>query len=186
MSSPFISNGGSSISSGSGSLKVNYNAPDPLGNIKVVLSSLPDVDIVEESLATGELLSYNADSEKWTNIAQTPSTYPFSLFQALSQKGQASGYCGLDADSKIPVQNLPSIAITDIYTVNTIVQRDELTDLQQGDVCFVRNNIIDPTLNGSYMYNGLGWSQLSYIPTTSLGSLSDVNTSSLLQNDILM
>ena len=109
MSSPFISNGGSSISSGSGSLKVNYNAPDPLGNIKIVLSSLPDVNIVESSLATGELLSYNSTTQKWGNIAQTPSTYPFSLFQALSQKCQASGYCGLDADSKIPLINISQL-----------------------------------------------------------------------------
>ena len=51
-------------SSGTTNVKVNNIKPNVLGNVVVPLSSLPDVDIVTESLATGELLSYNADSEK--------------------------------------------------------------------------------------------------------------------------
>ena len=48
------------------------------------LRNLYDVSIVNESLADGELLSFQ--DGKWSNIAQTPKTYPFSLFQGLSQK----------------------------------------------------------------------------------------------------
>ena len=136
------------FTSGSSDITVNKLKTNYLGNISVPLSSLPDVNLINESLATGELLSYNADSSKWTNIAQTPSTYPFSLFQALSQKGQASGYCGLDSNSKIPVSNIPSIAITDVYTVQTIVERDALS-VQTGDVAIVTND--DESNNGSYI-----------------------------------
>ena len=46
------------------------------------------------------MLSYNGTT--WSNIQQTPSTYPFSVLQPLSQKGQAGGYCGLDSWGKIP------------------------------------------------------------------------------------
>ena len=96
MPSPFINRTGGS---GTSKIIINGVSVDALGFLSLPLSSLPDVDIVAASLATGELLSYDATSGKWSNVAQTPSTYPFSLFQALSQKGVASGYCGLDADS---------------------------------------------------------------------------------------
>ena len=49
--------------------------------------NLYDVSIVNESFAYGELLSFQYG--KWSNVAQTLITYPFSLFQALSQKCSA-------------------------------------------------------------------------------------------------
>ena len=122
MSSPFINRSG-----GSGIAKVVINgvSTDALGFISLPLSSLPDVEIVVESLATGELLSYDATSGKWSNVAQTPSTYPFSLFQALSQKGVASGYCGLDAGSLVSTSNIPSLALAKLSDFNVSTPSDK-------------------------------------------------------------
>ena len=98
MTSPFLNrNGGGGVSK----IVINGVSTDALGFLSLPLTSLPDVEIVTESLATGELLSYDATSGKWSNIAQTPSTYPFSLFQPLSQKGVE--YCGLDANTLVPM-----------------------------------------------------------------------------------
>ena len=71
------------------------------------LRNVYDVSIVNESLADGEILSFK--DGKWSNVAQTPTTYPFSLFQGLSQKGIANGYAGLDNNSQISTSNIPDI-----------------------------------------------------------------------------
>ena len=109
MSSPFLNRTGGS---GTSKIIINGVSVDALGFLSLPLSYLPDVEIVTESLATGELLSYDATSGKWSNIAQTPSTYPFSLFQPLSQKGVE--YCGLDANTLVPINNIPSIGVSKI------------------------------------------------------------------------
>ena len=51
------------FTSGSSDITVNKLKTNYLGNISVPLSSLTDVNIINESLASGELLSYNAESE---------------------------------------------------------------------------------------------------------------------------
>ena len=186
------------FTSGSSDITVNKLKTNYLGNISVPLSSLPDVNIITESLASGELLSYNADSAKWSNIAQTPSTYPFSLFQALSERNQPNGYASLDRNSKILLgylpagynhtdlsnigtnthaqidtfissksQNnglaslnsdgkllssqIPSLSIISVTTVDTIIERNALTGIEQGDVCVVSN---DGSNNGTYINDG--------------------------------
>ena len=80
MASPFITYGGSSSSSSSGSVKVNYIGPDPLGNIKVGLGDISDVDIVEESLASGEFLQYDTTKQKWSNILVNLVNPPWNNF----------------------------------------------------------------------------------------------------------
>ena len=81
------------------------------------LRNLYDVSIVNESLADGELLSFQ--DGKWSNVAQTPTTYPFSLFQGLSQKGTANGYAGLDNNSQISTANIPDIPQSKITNLST-------------------------------------------------------------------
>ena len=81
------------------------------------LKNLYDVSIITESLANGELLSYY--NGKWSNVAQTPTTYHFSLFQALNQKGIANGYAGLDNNSFIPILNVPDIPQSKITNLST-------------------------------------------------------------------
>ena len=96
-------------SGGSSSVTVNSIKPNARSNIAVPLSSLSDCEIIKESLADSELLSYNATTGKWSNITQTPTTYPFSLFQGLSQKGIANGYAGLYSFSHIPITKIPDL-----------------------------------------------------------------------------
>ena len=78
---------------------------------------MDDVNIQANSLSNGEILSWT--DGKWGNIAQTPTTYPFSLFQALSQKGTANGYVGLDNNSQIPIINIPDIPQSKITNLST-------------------------------------------------------------------
>ena len=81
------------------------------------LRNLYDVSIVNESLADGELLSFQ--DGKWSNVTQTPTTYPFSLFQSLNQKGIANGYAGLDNNSQISIANIPDIPQSKITNLST-------------------------------------------------------------------
>ena len=60
-------------------LKANY-----LGNISVPLSSLPDVNIIDESLASGEVLCYNGT--QWSNIQQHHLLILFQYFNHFLKK----------------------------------------------------------------------------------------------------
>ena len=65
------------------------------------------MNIIKESLSNGEILSWT--DGKWGNIMQTVEIYPSSILQALSQKGTANGYAGLDKNSQILSANIPDI-----------------------------------------------------------------------------
>ena len=110
---PYLTNS----SSGTSNVKVNNIKPNVLGNVVVPLSSLPDVDIIDVSLASGEVLCYNGT--KWSSIQQTPSTYPFSVLQPLSQKGVSGGYCSLDSSTKVPLTNIPTLDHTTLTNIGT-------------------------------------------------------------------
>ena len=104
-------------SGGSSSVTVNSIKPNARSNIIVPLSSLSDVNIIKESLSNGEILSWT--DGKWGNIMQTPDTCPFTVLQALSQKGSANGYAGLDNFSLIPIINIPDIPQSKITNLST-------------------------------------------------------------------
>ena len=53
-------------------------------NVASSLSTLSDVSIQQQSLANGEVLTVN--NGVWSNVAQTPTTYPFSQFRRLVKK----------------------------------------------------------------------------------------------------
>jgi len=67
----------------------------------------------------------------------------------------------LNGSGKLETSVIPSIALTDVYVVNTIVERDALT-VQEGDIC---NVVADPTPanNRWYIYDGASW--LDFHPT---------------------
>ena len=70
------------------------------------------------SLSNGEILSWT--DGKWGNIVQTPTTYPISLFQELSQKCMANGYAGLDNFSLIAIASIsdsPQSKITKSFNI---------------------------------------------------------------------
>ncbi len=68
-------------------------------------------------------------------------------YQALNQKGQANGYASLGDDGKIPMAQLPAIAIIDVYTAANEAAQLAL-NVQKGDIC-VRSD-----QNKSYIQNG--------------------------------
>lgn len=86
-----------------------------------------------------------------------------------SEKGSANGVATLDADGKIPSNQLPAIAITEVITVADIAARDALTigsgdgEIQEGDVVIVTDASADADITSgaaSYIYNGASYSLL--------------------------
>lgn len=74
-------------------------------------------------------------------------------FKAL--KGQPNGLAELDANGLVPIGQLPSLAITDVFVVADIAARNALTP-QEGDVAKVN----DSDGNGNpqtYIYDGTTW-----------------------------
>lgn len=118
-----------------------------LADALATLASLTDVAIA--SPADNHLLAYDAASSKWTN--QTPAQVGVV---AATEKGAPNGVATLGADSKIPSSQLPALAISSVYTVNTIAERDALT-VQEGDVAKVLTNPPE-----TYIYNGTVWVEL--------------------------
>ena len=59
---------------------------------------------------------------------------------------------------KIPVSQIPAIATTEVYSVNTEAERDALEGVERGDICVVSYN--DETKAKSFIYND-GWVYLA-------------------------
>lgn len=95
-----------------------------------------DIDAVEDNIASFDANGNTQDSG-----------YAPSDFQAVSEKGQVSGYASLDGTGKVPSSQLPALALTDIYVAANETEQLAL-DAQEGDVC-VRSD-----LNKSYVHNG--------------------------------
>lgn len=93
----------------------------------VASSSLDDLSDVNVPTANvGDALVF--DGEDWVADSTT--------FQATSEKGQADGYAPLGADTKLPPEFLPDLAITQTFVVADLEERD-LLDVQEGDVAVV-------------------------------------------------
>ena len=68
-----------------------------------------------------------------------------------ANKGIASGYASLDSNKKVPLSQLPDTARQQTYVVETVVNRDSLTDLFIGEKCYVTDT------GDSYIWDGLDW-----------------------------
>lgn len=75
-------------------------------------------------------------------------------FQLKSEKGQANGYTPLDGSGKIASQYIPAIALSEVYVVADIAERDAL-DVQEGDFAIVTD------INTTYVYDGSSWIEVS-------------------------
>jgi hypothetical protein len=71
----------------------------------------------------------------------------------LTEKGAASGVATLGADSKIPLAQLPALAITEVFVANSLAMMN-LLNVQSGDVCIRTDE------NRSYIYTGTTWERL--------------------------
>ena len=80
---------------------------------------------------------------------------------------------------------IPSLAIDTVTTVQTVADRNDLNNVDMGDIVLVINDTTSSN-NGSYIYNGSGWSTLALYNTIGmLSNLSDVTLSSLSVNQSL-
>ena len=70
-----------------------------------------------------------------------------------SQLGAANGVASLDAGGKVPSNQLPSIAFTNVEVVASIAARDALTGMAEGDVAIVNGD-------RSYIWTGTAWEEL--------------------------
>ena len=74
----------------------------------------------------------------------------------LLQKGIANGLATLGSDGKIPTSQIPEIAISRVFVVNDLAERDNLPNIQTGDIA----KVLDFDLEGrirTYIYNGAAW-----------------------------
>lgn len=68
--------------------------------------------------------------------------------------GANNGIASLDSGGKVPVSQLPMVALIDVYQVADIAARDALT-VQEGDVAVVAD--IGGGVSQTYIYNGTTW-----------------------------
>ena len=124
------------------------------------LSQLADCNVNNETLVNGEILSFQ--DGKWGNIAQIPiSNIPdipqSKITNFLSSIGNANGLASLYANGKLNTNQIPSLAIETVTTVQTVADRNNLINVDMGDIALVINDSTSSN-NGSYIYNGSGWS----------------------------
>jgi hypothetical protein len=110
-----------------------------------------------------ELLTGSLDSRYYT---ETEVNTLLNNYQLLSQKNQANGYVGLDANSKINPIYLPPTAISETFVVADIPARNALTigagsgEVSQGDYVIVTDASADPNVNSggaTYVWDGAAY-----------------------------
>jgi len=81
-----------------------------------------------------------------------------------SKLGQRNGIATLDNDGKLPTSQIPAIALTDVYVVTTLAQRDALT-VEEGDVVKVTQAVTGQDgvtkLPRTYIYDGSQFVELN-------------------------
>lgn len=111
--------------------------------------------------------------------------------------GAPSGIASLDSGGRVPVAQIPLIALVDVNVVADITARDALT-VQEGDVAVVTD--AGSGVTKSYIYNGSSWTELitdgslfahlsdtsgahaaSAISNTTSGNLTSTNVQASLQ-----
>lgn len=71
--------------------------------------------------------------------------------------GQPNGLATLDGSGKVPVAQLPSLVIVDVYAVADIAARDALT-VEEGDIAIVAD--AGGGVTKTYVYNGSTWLEI--------------------------
>lgn len=109
-----------------------------------------------DTLARGAFTAGTGISITTGTIASTITQYTDADADAriTAQKGQANGICELDANSLVPTNHLPPLAITDVHVVADATERLALT-AQEGDVAIQSD---DAT---SWIYDGTSWVQFT-------------------------
>lgn len=142
--------------------------------------ALGDVtDVTLSTVAPGNFLRFNGTA--WVNVDLAAGDIPSlsATYQIVSEKGQPNGYASLNASGKVPVSELPALAITEVFVVADITARDNLPvgddegEVQEGDVAVVTDASDDPAVtqgSASYIYDGTDWVKLRTPDVTAPGA----------------
>jgi hypothetical protein len=160
--------------------------------ITLDLSNLNDCAITTSTLANNQGLIYNSSTSTWVNqqidhttLANIGTNTHAQIDSFIASKSNANGLAALDSNGQLVLSQIPSIALTTVNVVATIAERNALTGILTGDVVIVTGDPISSN-DGSYIYNGTGWSTLSvYIQPTNLSSLTDVSEGTLADGNLL-
>lgn len=118
------------------------NATANTGTVTSVAVAVPTGFTVTPAITTsGTITIGNASGYQayTTAEAQKLSGIDLSLYQALSQKNAVNGYAGLDASGKLSENQLPAIAISDVFEAASQATMLALT-AENGDIC-VRSDL---------------------------------------------
>ena len=153
------------------------------------------MDLLNLYKSLGELSNVNEDADsptesfikwngnEWINSSIVESdisgfknyalTSALSQYQTRSEKGQPDGYVPLDSEGLIDQQYIPALAITEVFVVANISERNNLVignedgQIQAGDIAIVIDASDDPNLEGgsaSYIYaNDDGTSEAGWV-----------------------
>ncbi len=77
-----------------------------------------------------------------------------AIVELATKRGQANGLAALDANGKVPIEQVPAIAITSVHVVADISARDEL-EVEEGDVALVDDD--GDGNQATYIFDGSVW-----------------------------
>ena len=97
-----------------------------------------------------------------------PATYPFSLFQGLSQKVSAIGYAGLDNNVQVPILNILDLPQSKIINLSTT-----LSTLTSG-INLIKSEI--GHVNGIALLENNGKLNTTQILSLAIGTVTTVQT----------
>lgn len=122
----------------------------------------------QRALQAEAALGLRIDAEYQRAVTREDEIYDLAQTKIpLAYIGAANGVTPLGADSKIPSQYLPAVAITEVFVRTTIAERDALVvsgQVQTGDVVKVTEAVTSASgvkLSRSYIYDGSAFVELS-------------------------
>jgi phage-related tail fiber protein len=128
------------------------DATSPVGSSSLTLANT--------GVVTGTYTQVTVDAKGRVTtggFAPPPDTYSRAQSDAkyvtqtsLGGRNTANGYVGLDGGNKIDANLLPAISISDIFPVNSLAERDELTTTHIGDMAVVGGDV-----NVNYILSGV-------------------------------
>ena len=155
---------------------------------KIKISSISEIDI-SNTILNNQAILYNSTTSKWENkiishdYLSNKGSYSHSdIDSVINSIGMTNGIPLMDSNKKIKLENIPSIAITNIYTVSSTTEMSALPNIHQGDVCIIINQNDNQTTK-SYIFSTVNWIELTtFYQPTNLSSLTDVQFSTIPSN----